>query len=253
MNDLMLFEGNEVKIIIGENGEPLFELYSTGMALGYVRPNSTGKLYPRKDRIDKTVESAEISTCVHDGHRYLTEEQLYDFMLEARTEKCKPFRKWVTSEVLPTLRKTGGYVVEGREEDFINQYFPSFSEDVKLSMVQDLLKQNKELKGKANWFNNFMCSDGLYTSTQVAKLFKLSSAQKLNKLLNEELHLIYKRGNNWLTYATTNETWFKVIVGTSGEGHSYSSLKITPLGIVEISKLLNINFNESDLKELDDN
>ncbi len=248
----MLFEGNEVKIIIGENGEPLFELYSTGMALGYVE-SKKGKLYARKPRIEKCIENAEISTVLHDGEKYLTEEQLYDFMLEARTEKCKPFRKWVTSEVLPTLRKTGGYVVEGREEDFINQYFPSFSEDVKLSMVQDLLKQNKELKGKANWFNNFMCSDGLYTSTQVAKLFKLSSAQKLNKLLNEELHLIYKRGNNWLTYATTNETWFKVIVGTSGEGHSYSSLKITPLGIVEISKLLNINFNESDLKELDDN
>lgn len=252
MNNLMLFEGNEVKIIIGENGEPLFELYSTGMALGYVE-SKKGKLYARKPRIEKCIENAEISTVLHDGEKYLTEEQLYDFMLEARTEKCKPFRKWVTSEVLPTLRKTGGYVVEGREEDFINQYFPSFSEDVKLSMVQDLLKQNKELKGKANWFNNFMCSDGLYTSTQVAKLFKLSSAQKLNKLLNEELHLIYKRGNNWLTYATTNVAWFKVIVGTSGEGHSYSSLKITPLGIVEISKLLNINFNESDLKELDDN
>lgn len=115
-NELMTFEGMGVQIILNEQGEPLFELYTTGMALGYVRPNSTGKLYPRKDRIDKTVESAEISTCVHDGHRYLTEEQLYDFMLEAKTEKCKPFRKWVTNEVLPSIRKHGGYIVANEEE-----------------------------------------------------------------------------------------------------------------------------------------
>ena len=111
-----MFEGMGVEIILNEQGEPLFELYTTGMALGYVRPNSTGKLYPRKDRIDKTVESAEISTCVHDGHRYLTEEQLYDFMLEAKTEKCKPFKKWVTHEVLPSIRKHGGYIVANEEE-----------------------------------------------------------------------------------------------------------------------------------------
>ena len=115
-NELMMFEGMGVQIILNEQGEPLFELYTTGMALGYVRPNSMGKLYPRKDRIDKTVESAEISTCVHNGHRYLTEEQLYDFMLEAKTEKCKPFKKWVTHEVLPSIRKHGGYIIANEEE-----------------------------------------------------------------------------------------------------------------------------------------
>jgi prophage antirepressor-like protein len=120
MNELMIFEGNEVEIILGENNEPLFELYSTGAALGYVnkRKNSTGKEYisPYKSRIDKTVKSAGI-TCVCQGvTQYLTEEQLYDFMLEARTEKCKSFRKWVTHEVLPQIRATGGFIPI-KEED----------------------------------------------------------------------------------------------------------------------------------------
>ena len=54
MKDLkMLFEGNEVKIIVNEKGEPLFELYSTGMALGYTN-KAKGKIYPHKIRIDKT-------------------------------------------------------------------------------------------------------------------------------------------------------------------------------------------------------
>lgn len=136
-DNLMIFEGHNVEIIQAD-GEVLFEVYSTGMALGYVnkRTNSVGKEYitPYKSRIDKVIENAEI-TCVCQGvTHYFTESQLYDFMLEAKTNKCKSFRKWVTKEVLPTIRKTGGMVVEGREEDFVNNYFPSFSEEVKLGM-----------------------------------------------------------------------------------------------------------------------
>ena len=114
-NKLMTFEGMGVQIILNEQGELLFELYTTGMALGYVKI-AKGNLYPRKDRIDKTVKNAEISTVVHDGQQYLTEEQLYDFMLEAKTEKCKPFKKWVTHEVLPSIRKHGGYIIVNEEE-----------------------------------------------------------------------------------------------------------------------------------------
>ena len=57
MNDLMIFEGNEVEIILNEKGEPLFEIYSTGMALGHIKYNGVGKAYPRKDRIDKIIEN----------------------------------------------------------------------------------------------------------------------------------------------------------------------------------------------------
>ena len=71
MNELMIFEGNEVEIILGENNEPLFELYSTGMALGYTN-KAKGKIYPHKIRIEKTLENAEISTVVHGVQQYLT-------------------------------------------------------------------------------------------------------------------------------------------------------------------------------------
>ena len=112
----MLFEHNEVEIIIGENGEPLFELYSTGKALGQTKI-AKGKVYARKDRIEKNLENADIKPVVRNGQFYLTEEMLYDFMLEAKTEKCRAFRKWVTSEVLPQIRKTGGYIPIKEEDD----------------------------------------------------------------------------------------------------------------------------------------
>lgn len=141
-----MFEGHKVEIIT-KNGQALFELYSTGMALGYEnkRKNSTGKEYvsPYKTRIDKVVESAGI-TCVCQGvTQYLTEEMLYDFMLEAKTEKCKSFRKWVTNEVLPTIRKTGGYVDNSNK--FVDNYFSNLSLEVKQAIKQELVNRNKEL------------------------------------------------------------------------------------------------------------
>ena len=60
MENLMVFEGNDVKVI-EINGEPMFEIYSTGMALGF-ETNSKGKAYPHKIRINKVLKNAEIST-----------------------------------------------------------------------------------------------------------------------------------------------------------------------------------------------
>ena len=111
MNELMIFEGNTVDILV-ENGELLFEVYSTGMALGQVKYNTVnGKTYTQchKDRLHNNLKNAEITPLVRNGLNYITESQLYDLMLEMKTDKVKPFRKWVTSEVLPTIRKTGGW------------------------------------------------------------------------------------------------------------------------------------------------
>ncbi len=121
MNEIMKFDGTDIGIQ-KIDGVWMFELYAVGMALGYARSNgkSAGEhgvhpenrtLFPYKSRIDKVVQNAEIKPCVHNGHKYITESQLYDLMLEARTEKCRAFRKWLTNEVLPALNHKGSYSV----------------------------------------------------------------------------------------------------------------------------------------------
>lgn len=127
MFKVVQFENSNVEVVI-ENNEPLFELYSVGAALGY-SVVSKGKEYHRKERINKTIANADIKPVFHDGKLYLTEEMLYDFMLEAKTEKCKPFRKWLVGEVLPSIRKTGGYV--NNDEMFIKTYLPYADENTK--------------------------------------------------------------------------------------------------------------------------
>ena len=110
MNKIMKFENTTIDIQF-INGVPMFELYSVGMALGQVKKNTKGVVYPRKDRIEENVRSAEIQACVRNGHKYITESQIYDLMLEARTDKCRAFRKWLTNEVLPQLNHTGTYTM----------------------------------------------------------------------------------------------------------------------------------------------
>lgn len=111
MKELMKFEDTEVEII-EINGEPHFEVYSTGMALGQVKSvvrNGQTYRYPRMERIGQNIKNAEITPTARDGQQYINEAQLYDLMLEMKTDKCKPFRKWVTGTVLPTIRRTGTY------------------------------------------------------------------------------------------------------------------------------------------------
>ncbi|POO86637.1 phage antirepressor KilAC domain-containing protein [Clostridium sp. 3-3] len=194
MKELMRFEGNDVQIVTDGKGNPLFELYSTGMALGYVnkRKNSTGKEYtsPYKSRIDKVLESAEI-TCVCQGvTQFLTESQLYNFMLEAKTDKCKSFKKWVTAEVLPQIRKTGGYLqrIEGEsDEDFLRRGFSLLYETIE--------KQNRiieEQKPIVDYANSIIAStdDGIDIAT-------------FAKLINDEK--VFMGGRNKLfTYLKEN-------------------------------------------------
>ena len=182
------------------------------------------------------------------GEVLLNEGGLNQLALSSPLPDAQEFQEWICYEVLPMLNSTGGYVLEGSEEEFISNYFPSFSEDVKLAMVQDLLKQNKEFKEKANWYDDFMNSTGTYTPTQMGKLFKIGSGKKMNEILHEN-KIAYKKGNNWLPYETIDKSWYKLVVGEK-EGHNYSQLKYTAKGIVEISKLLNIELTEKMIKEL---
>lgn len=115
----MKFESNEISML-EIDGTWYFELYAVGMALGQI-VTAKGKIYPNKKRIDENVKNAEIKPVLHNAKPYITESQVYDLMLETRTEKCRAFRKWLTNEVLPTLRTTGEYKMNQPRQPY--EYF----------------------------------------------------------------------------------------------------------------------------------
>lgn len=100
------FEGAaNVRVVIGENGEPLFVAKDVAVALGYARPN---------DAINEHCEGAAIYRPLQTAGgmqqiRVIDESDMYSLIFGSKLESAKRFKKWVTSEVLPSIRKTGRY------------------------------------------------------------------------------------------------------------------------------------------------
>lgn len=185
MKELLTFESTEVKIIV-VSGKPLFELYSTGMALGQVK-YAKGRAYPRKDRIDENIKSADIMPVVRNGQLFLNESQLYDLMLEVKTDKVKPFRKWIVNEVLPTLNRTGKYEMPSRSNS--STYFDKFWNGEKVITIKDF----EYFTGANQGMINYYVSSSLKRNDEYYLLegTELQQFKYLNTRCNKKLpHLI---------------------------------------------------------------
>jgi phage antirepressor YoqD-like protein len=244
MNDienriLKKFETTDVTIEIID-GIPMFELYSTGMALGYVK-TAKNKQYPRTERIDKTIKNAEITTVVHDGQLFMTENQLYDFMFEAHPDKCKPFRKWVVEEVLPMINKTGGYVETDMEEEFVNNYLPDLSEKVKVLVIKDLHESNKRLKEEneelKEFYDALLSTEGLLPMNIVAKELKVG-LKRLYCFLRANDVMFYKENVNVPYQRFMEQELFKVKETPCRDGKYRPATYATRKGLEYIRKML---------------
>lgn len=105
-----------------------------------------GKEYVHKTRMNKTLKNAGITPFVRGVQKFMTLNQLYDFLIEAQTQKSKTFKKWVTTKVLPTIEKTGGYIEPERENEMVKYYFSNLSPELQGQIVTELMNKNKELQ-----------------------------------------------------------------------------------------------------------
>lgn len=102
---------------------------------------------------------------------FLTEDGVYEVLMQSRKPIAKEFKKEV-KKILKQIRLTGGAV--RNEEEFIKNYFPSFSDEVKQAMVLDLRKQNekiqKELEEKNKFINKIAISKNSLKVAEVAQI-----------------------------------------------------------------------------------
>ena len=244
MKEFKKFVFENVEVDVTEiNGIPMFELYSTGMALGQTTYGK-GNAYPNKKRIDKNVENAEIKIVLHNAKPYINESQLYDLMLEMKTDKVKPFRKWITNEVLPQIRTTGGFVQSDREEEFIENYFPSFTDETKLTMIKDLRTQNikyKEeiatLKPQAEAYQDLMTAEGYLPMLDIAGMVEIGRTKLFEFLRNCKV-LTKQSTFNVPAGVHTKNGNFKVVTSKNEKGHFTSVTMVSAKGLNYIYKLL---------------
>jgi len=134
------FESNMIRTIT-QNNEPWFVLADICKVLDL---STASKVADRLDNDEKGV------SLIHTlgGKQKMTvvsESGLYAVIMRSDKPQAKTFRKWVTSEVLPTIRKTGGYI--NNEDTFINTYLPNADEQTKI-MIRSNLETIRNLNSK---------------------------------------------------------------------------------------------------------
>lgn len=186
-------------------------------ALGYKVDGTTSYTYYINKFVDED-DKKKVNNCDaqlfgmddagRKGEYLINESGMYALVFGSELQSAKAFKRWVTSEVLPTIRQTGGVVVEGREEEFIDNYFPSFSDDVKKAMTLDLYHKNQEYKkqleaqkSKVDYYDNVLQCDNLLTTTQVAKDLGMSAIRLNNILVDNKVIYKHKQSKSYVPYA----------------------------------------------------
>lgn len=130
------------------DGEPWFVGKDVAEALGY--SNGRDALSRHVDKDDKTsVVIPDSGSNYKSKATIINESGLYSLILSSKLESAKTFKHWVTAEVLPTIRKTGGYINQGQEDLFIDTYMPFLDENYKNLFklnLQALDQQNKTIR-----------------------------------------------------------------------------------------------------------
>lgn len=208
MNELKIFENPAFGKIrtVETNGEPWLVGKDVAEILGYANPSKA--LDDHVDTEDK-LNNKSLSSLGQRGGWLINESGLYSLILSSKLPKAKEFKHWVTSEVLPTIRKHGMYATEELLDnpDFAIKVFNELkAEREKRKALETTVNVQKqligELKPKADYTDLVLKSKTLLTTTQIAKDYGMSG-KKFNKLLNE-LKIQYKTGGynkQWLLYS----------------------------------------------------
>lgn len=126
-NMIKIFESKEfgkVRTVV-RNGETWWILKDICRVLE-MKANSAGEVVKRLDKDEYDSIGLTDSLGRKQKAYVVSESGLYSILVRSDKPKAKPFRKWITTEVLPTIRRTGGYV--GNEEMFIENYLPFLDE-----------------------------------------------------------------------------------------------------------------------------
>lgn len=213
------------------NNEPYFVGKDVAEVLGYSNT---------RDALARHVDEEDKNTVVNpDGNRgnpnitIINESGLYSLILSSKLPNAKQFKRWVTSEVLPAIRKHGVFAVDAmlNDPDSMIAALQAYKEERQRRLLLESenavqKQQLLEMKPKVSYYDVVINSPDLISITEIAKDYGWS-AKHMNSVLNEK-GIQYKQGDRiWILYQKYAEqglTSTKTHAFLSGDGNTHTKV-----------------------------
>ncbi|KAF1308103.1 phage antirepressor [Streptococcus sanguinis] len=198
MNEIFNFQGQQVRTVT-INGEPYFVGKDTADILGY--QNGSRDINRHVDEEDKL--KYRFGTSGQDREMIIINESgLYALILGSKLPQAKEFKRWVTSEVLPTIRRHGAYLTDSKIEEVL------LSPDTIINLATQLKNERaekeqlkielEEARKQTSYLDLILQTKDQLTTTQIAQDYGMS-ASKFNQLL-KDLRIQRKVNSQWVLY-----------------------------------------------------
>lgn len=227
MNNILQFNNKEFGelTVIEKDGEFFFLGKEVAEKLGY--SNTRDALARHVDIVDR----ADVG--IHDGRQMrsmtaINESGLYSLILSSKLPSAKRFKHWVTKEVLPSIRKNGGYFAG--QEKLTNEEILAKAMLVANNVIEEKNQKIKELEPKANYYDQLVDKNLLTNFRNTAKQLNIPQKAFIDFLLANDF--VYRdKYQRLLPYSRKNKGYFEVKEWISEDGRLVGiQTLITPKG-----------------------
>ena len=197
MNEITIFQNQEfgaIRTMKNEQGEPLFCAKDVAEALGYKIARKAVQDHVDEGDVLKrnTPTTSGVQTML-----YVNESGLYALILSSKLEGARRFKHWVTSEVLPSIRKQGGYMIARQDES--DEVIMARALQIMQATLQRRDEQIAKLQPRADYADHVLDSISCFTVTQIGKELNMTG-HDLNVLLCQ-MGIQYVQSGQYLLYA----------------------------------------------------
>lgn len=237
MNQIKIFENPEFGKVrtVEMDGKPYFIGKDVADSLGYT--NTSKAIRDHVDAEDKLTERIVLSGQNREVI-FINESGLYSLILSSKLESAKRFKHWVTSEVLPSIRKTGGYIAG--QEQMTDSELMAKALLVAQKQIDERNAQIERMKPKEIFADAVSASQTTILIGELAKLIRQNGVDigqnRLFSWLRENGYLVKRKGTDYnqptqksadLGILTTKET---IIAHSNGSTEIKKTVKVTGKG-----------------------